>query len=377
MKKTIGVVFGGRSVEHEISILSCMQVLKAIDYEKYDVIPIYLDKNNSFYVGPDFDKLETFQKSKFKKYEVLLKSSENNQIKLIGLKPLLPRKYRKPIDCILAVVHGAGVEDGTLAGVFNLLGVPYTASDILPASISQDKIIMKKLLACENIPIIPYEYFNKDEWINQRRECLNKIEKLGYPVIIKPARLGSSIGISKASSPNELINSLSLAFEFDKRVVIEKALTNYREFNCAIFSSQSLEIISDIEEVVTSSDFLTYEDKYAKKEHNLPLRIIPAEINEQLVDEIKTLTSKINRLILNKGVSRIDFLYCLDDKKLYVNEINTIPGSLAFYLFDDFKLDFKNLITTLIEHAIKDKLLENVRTSFETNILNISQILKK
>lgn len=377
MKKRIGVVFGGRSVEHEISILSTIQVIKAIDRNKYDIVLIYLDKQNQFFVGPDFDKLETFQRDDFKKYQVMPIPLKNNQIKLKGIKCLLKKTYRLPIDCILSIVHGAGVEDGTLAGFFNILDVPYTGSDVLAASLSQDKVIMKKLFQSSNIPTIPFTYFTKHEWVFEQKKLLRKVNTLGFPVIIKPSRLGSSIGISIAKEEEELINGLNLAFEYDERVVVEKALVNYREFNCASFGKSPNEVISEIEEVVTKNDLLTFDDKY-KDQEDIPKRIIPAEIDHVLSNKIKNLTSEITKLILNKGISRIDFLYCLDQNNLYVNEINTIPGSLAFYLFDPLDIDFKQLITNLIEQTIKDKHIQkSYRTSFETNILSVSKLFKK
>lgn len=378
MKQRVGVVFGGKSVEHEISILSAMQAIKAIDYNKYDITLIYMDKDNTFFVGPNFDKVETFKKECFKKTEVTFIKCDKNQIRLKAKRGFLFKRWSYPIDCILSVVHGLGVEDGTLAGYFKILDVPYTASDVLAASVGQDKVIMKQVFRSSKIPILPFTYFTDNEWINYRKDCLEKVKRLGFPVIVKPSRLGSSIGIKIANDLEELKHALTEAFNYDNRVVIEKALVNYREFNCSVLGSYEDCIYSAIEEVISNNAFLTYEDKYISgDEVFLPKRIIPAEISENLTQEIRELALRINRVLLNKGVSRIDFLFCLDSNKLYVNEINTIPGSLSYYLFDEVDLDFKNLIDQLIQKAIKNKYKENLKlSSFKTNVLTMSNLLK-
>lgn len=378
MKQRIGVVFGGKSVEHEISILSAMQAIKAIDHQKYDVVIIYMDKQNHFYVGPNFDNIETFKKENFKKNEVLFLKYGNNQVRLKARRGFLFRKFTYPIDCILSIVHGLGVEDGNLAGYFHILDVPYTASDVLAASVGQDKVIMKQVFKSSKIPVLPFTYFTDNEWINSRKECLEKIKRLDFPVIVKPSRLGSSIGIKIVNQIEDLKHALGDAFNYDNRVIIEKALINYREFNCSVLGGSEDLVLSGIEEIISSNTILTYEDKYVSKEEPLlPKRIIPAEISENIIYEIKDLSIRINKILQNKGVSRIDFLYCMETEKLYVNEINTIPGSLSYYLFEEVDLDFRDLIDQLIQKAIRAKYLDNLKlSSFQTNVLAMNNLLK-
>lgn len=377
MKKRIGVIFGGKSVEHEISILSAIQVIKAIDYSKYDCINIYIDKNNNFYVGNDFDNVDTFKKDNFKKREVIFVKHGKNQVYLKAKKGFLSRRFKEPIDCIVSVVHGLGVEDGSLAGFFKMLDVPYTASDILAASVGQDKVIMKQVFKSDKIPILPFTYFTDNEWINHHKECLMKVNRLGFPVIVKPSRLGSSIGIKIANNIEELKEALDVAFKYDNRVVIEKSLVNFREFNCSILGNYEEYLISEIEEVIVNNHFLSFDDKYINDKLSTTRRIIPAEIPELLAQEIKELCLKITKLLLNKGVSRVDFLYCLEKDKLYVNELNTIPGSLSFYLFEGLDIDFKDLINKLIGDAFKDKYLDGLKlSSFSSNVLLMNNMIK-
>lgn len=374
-KKTrIGIIFGGDSVEHEISILSCIQALYAIDYNKYNVTLIYLTKKGEFLVGPNFDKLETFKSKYFKSYKVIL-YSDNNKLYLKGKEGHLPRKYREEISVVMPIVHGKGLEDGSLAGFLNILKVPYTSSNVLPSSIMQDKSMAKKILSREMIPVIKGVTFFSTDWQNDVFKVLEKLKKIPYPVIIKPVSLGSSIGIYTAENDEDLLKAINQVIKYDDKILVEKKIKNFREFNQAVLGMMGEYQESDIEEVVSQNNYLTFNDKY---KNELSKRIIPADIEEEVASAIKTITLKIANLFNIKGVIRIDYLYDIDAKKLYVNEINSIPGSLAYYLFEGKKIYFSKLIDKLISYAIREKYYADFKiSSFQSNILDSKKILKK
>jgi len=372
LKQRVGIIFGGNSVEHEISILSAIQASHAIDKDKYDVYHIYLTKDGSFWVGDNFSDLKTFKSEKIKHYEVTF-FSKNGKAYLKGIK-YLPCKYKKPIDVILPIVHGKNVEDGSLAGLFTILNVPYAASTILPSAIIQNKYITKVFLGVENIPLIEYKYLSYVDYIKNKEQYLKDIETLGYPLIIKPVSLGSSIGIKIASDYQELLCALNYAFKYENELIIEKKLPNFKEFNQAILETENGYKLSYIEEVININPYLTFQDKYfpskTKKE-------IPAKISKELHDEISNLTEKIAKILKPNGVIRIDYLYDLNENKIYLNEINAIPGSLSYYLFEE-EISFPNLIDILIKCAIKNHYKKNQKiTSFKSNVLSTSKILKK
>jgi len=356
----IAVVFGGSSVEHEISIITGMQILASINKNKYKVIPVYLTKSNVFTIGKDFDKIETFKDNNLHFKEVCFTRKR------------LKTTFRTiPIDAVICAGHGRGLEGGELAGYFEILNIPYTSSSVLEASIFQDKIAAKKLLAYDGIKTTPFVGITDYEWKTDREYIVTKCNELNYPVIIKPAKLGSSIGIEKVDEARFLQKTISEAFRFDDAVIVEKFLDNYREFNCAIINNDKL---SAIEEVKSQNKILTFNDKY---EDSLSERVIPAEISEELKVDIENLTVKIANLFNNKGVIRIDYLYDINNKELLVNEVNTIPGSFSYYLYEDVGIYFDELIDVLIEGAVKEAYLKgNKINSFTSNVLNIKGIKK-
>lgn len=373
MKTRVGIIFGGNSVEHEISILSVIQANYAINTDKYDVVNIYMTKDGHFWVGPEFNSLETFKKNYFKHYEVTF-YNKKNKLMLKGIKPLFPKKYHQPIDVILPIVHGKNVEDGSLAGYFNVLNIAYASSDILAAAIFQNKYVSKKIFQDLEIKIVDYVYFTYHNYKNNLFKVLEDCFVLGYPMIIKPVSLGSSIGIKIAKNYDELLEAINYAFKYDNEIVVEKKLTSYREFNQALLKTDNGYRLSSIEEVINADTFLTFDDKYldtpTKKE-------IPANVDEDLENQIKNYSLKIANFFHPGGVLRIDYLYDEDNKILYLNEVNSIPGSLSYYLFED-NLSFTDLIDQLITQAIKEHYLKNLKlNSFKSNVLSTTKIIKK
>lgn len=353
------VIFGGASVEHEISILTGMQAVLALNKDKYEVIPVYLTKDNKFLINKKFMMLDTFKEKEIKGKEVYLTQK--------GLK----RIFTKKVDIALLCVHGKGLEGGELAGYCEMIGLPYTSIGVLGASLCQDKIIFKKLMEYEKINVLPFFGFDNFEWKKNRTKIINQIRNFTFPIILKPANLGSSIGIIKVDNFNNLEDSIIQVFKYDNRVLVEKGLTKFREFNCAIINTT---ILSDIEEVITPHAILTYEDKY---EEGPARRVIPAQVDDQVGSNIYTYTQKIAQLIDNKGVIRIDYLYDLETSTLYVNEVNTIPGSLSFYLFENKGIFFDELLDIIINEAIsKFHFNKGKIRTFSSNILNMKGIKK-
>lgn len=355
-KIQVGIIIGGRSVEHEISLISGLQAHLEIDSNKYDSTLIYLDKNNKMYVGEALTSLESFKDDITSYLDEISFSVEDNQIYYSLLKR--PKKLY-PIDVFIPVVHGYGVEDGTVAGFLEMLNAVYSSSKVIPSSIVQDKVATKALLDKYKIPTLGYKVFFEDIEYN--------LDNIVYPAIVKPAYLGSSIGIKIANNKEELNLAIEDAFKYNDKVMVEKALTSYLEYNCAIIKDHEEYILSDIEEVKHQKDILTFYDKYESNEKN---RIIPAVLSAELEERIKSITKDIYIKFGLSGVVRIDYLYDLEKNKLYVNEINNIPGSLAYYLFTGKGISFKELINILIQNAIIEKYkINNKTTTYKSNVV--------
>lgn len=366
----VGVIIGGESVEHEISLISGLQTILNLDKSKYNVYPIFLNKNNEFIyiknITPDY-----FQKG------LHLKKKQNCTIKRIKNKTYLISKYKKQvIDVIIPVVHGKGVEDGTIQALTKLLKVPSTSNSIISASIAQNKAITKKLLKQQNVRMLPFVEIDNEK--NQKK--MSKINSsFKYPLIIKPTTLGSSIGIRTAADTVELKDAIKYSTQYDNTVIVEEKLTKFTEYNISCFRYKNELKLSMIEEVKSNNDYLTFEDKYSDgglKQTTKNSRIIPANITKELEEEIHNFTKTIYTTLQSTGVVRIDYLYDLENNKLYFNEINTIPGSLAFYLYKEYT--FKELLDLLIEDAIyRHHKEQNLITSFNTNILSLKNLKMK
>ncbi len=358
----VGIVFGGPSVEHDISIITASQILASINRKKYNIQLIYYSKDKKFY---EVENLDYFKNN----------AGDINLLREIPINRLQRQKtgnFRKfkGLDCVVSAFHGKNTEGGELAGLFEVLGIPYSSNSILGASLGQDKITMKKVLKSDGINVLPYTYFSATEYSKKEEENLRKIEEIGYPVIIKPSMLGSSIGIKIANNENELKKALNLAFKYDEYVIIEKALSRYREFNCAIFD----DLLSEIEEVEVKNAIFTFEDKYENHESK---HILPANIDEILKNDIYNMTVKTSESLRNESIARIDYLYDLDENKLYVNEINTIPGALSYYLFESKGILFDELLDKLITHTMKrDYRKKKLINNFESCVLNNNKGLK-
>ena len=364
MKIKVGVIFGGETVEHEVSIISALQAIKNLDESKYEIIPIYISKDRTWYTGHILLDIETFKDfNNVKKYakKVTLYKKENSY--LLQCTTGLFRKDITDIDVILPVVHGNNVEDGTLAGYLDTVGVPYVGSHVLGAALGQDKVAMKQIMASNDIPVVDYTWFFDNEYTEDKDKILKNIKKVGYPVVVKPATLGSSVGITYVKSEKDIEEALETAISYDTKVVVEKAVENLVEVNDSVLGSYEYQKVSPIEEVMGEDEILSYADKYlgnakktgsASKGMASTSRIIPARISDKLTNEIQDCSKKVFRIMNFSGVCRIDYLIDSKTQKFYVNEPNTIPGSLSFYLWEKTGKKYEDLLDEMITLCIKD-----------------------
>ena len=386
-------MFGGKSVEHEVSVISAIQAVMAMDTDKYDVIPVYMTKDNDMYIGDGIGRIESY-----KDIPALLKESQRvvmiNESGRFCLQPYPMKKWggakATEFDIAFPIVHGTNVEDGALQGYLKTVGVPFVGPDVTASAISMDKFITKAVLKEADVPVLDAKVFNLADY-KELDAMLDDIEKVfGYPVIVKPVNLGSSVGIGVAKDRAELTNAVDDAFMYATRVLVEHAIGNLKEINCAVLGDDTEAEASECEEPVPSEGILSYEDKYvssgskdgskgssggAKGSQGSGManlsRIIPANITADMRDRIRELAVKSFKALGCNGVSRIDFMIDEDSGELYFNEINPIPGSLSFYLWEPIGVPYTELLDRMIELALRRaRREESVTYKFETNILS-------
>ena len=375
----VGVIFGGESVEHEVSIISAVQAMNKLDTEKYEIVPIYITKDGEWYTGGVLRELETYKDmdllKRFTKNVVLYKKDNRFVLQNKGM----IKKFVNEVDIVLPVVHGTNVEDGVLQGYLTTIGVPFVGSNVLAAAVAQDKVIQKQVFEHSKLPITKYYWFYDSDYKNDEEKTIKEIEKeLKYPLIVKPATLGSSVGISSAKNKKELVEAINDAIHYDYKIVVEEKVENLTEVNISVLGNYENQKLSEIEEVFTDNSLLTYEDKYiggSKKSGSKGMasasRRIPAEIDSKLKKEVENVATVAFKSVGLSGVVRIDFLIDKKKKNIYINEINSCPGSLSFYLWEPKDKNFTALLDEMINIAIKDyKKDQNKTRSFDTNILS-------
>ena len=384
MKIKVGVFFGGNSVEHEISVITMNQAISSLDPEKYEIVPIYIAKNGVMYTGDDLLDLYSF-----KDMEVLLKRcykvavvNDGTGVKVVRCPaPWIGKRVLNTIDVAFPIVHGTNCEDGTIAGFVTLLGIPFVGPDIMASSIGMDKILQKKVLRESGLPVVDFVSFYSVEYIKDDEKILKEIdEKLTYPMIVKPGNLGSSVGIKKAKNKVELEEAIEFAMEFADRVIVEKAVEDLKEINCSVIGNLTESETSICEEPFFSDEILSYTDKYigdgkskggtiggkgvpskigtktagAKGENSqFSNKKIPADISKEKTEEIQNLAKEVFKVLGCSGVARVDFLIDTKTDKVYVNEINTIPGALSYYLWEATGKSFEQELDEVIDIAIK------------------------
>ncbi len=388
MKTNVAVFFGGRSVEHEISIISAVQAMGNIDREKYNVIPVYMSKQSVFYSGEKLSDIETFKKGTPDKdgYPVAFVPKGDKTV-MVNLSGGLFKKKDTPIDVCFPIVHGTNCEDGSIQGYIETLGLPYVGCDVMSSALGMDKVLFKNVLLDRNIPTLRCIDFGARDWALNSDEIEKKlIAEIGFPLIVKPANLGSSVGISKVDDEAELRPAIDMACSFADRVLVEHAVSNLREINCSVLGDRNDCKASALEEPVAHDKILSYDDKYrsnAGKSGSKGMaslsRKLPADLSPEKQDEIQKIAIETFKAIGASGVVRIDFLLDSDDNdRVYVNEINTIPGSLSFYLWEATGIKYPELLDRLISLAFKrQRERENTMFTIDTNILNESSFGQK
>lgn len=378
MKTTVAVFFGGRSVEHEVSIISGIQACQALNRMKYDALPLYISKDNKFYIGEHMGEIESYKNltACLEKATRVLMVPQDGRVVLVRYpSKKLGNNVVGGFDVAMPVVHGTNVEDGTLMGMLEMLGVPYTGCDILSSALGMDKFAMKAVLKQAGLPVLDAAAYTGRQFALEESAVLDDVEhRFGYPVIVKPVNLGSSVGISLAADRDALKMSLDTALSFAPRALVEPAVQNLREINCSVLGDADSVQTSVCEEPITSHEILDFSDKYlnnGEKGMSSLKRRLPADIPAELEAEVRRLAAATFQSLGCSGVARIDFLNDQVTGELYINEINTIPGSLSFYLWDAAGVNFAALLDTLIDLAFKrQRERQSINYSFDTNILS-------
>ena len=405
MNITIAVFFGGNSTEHEISVISAVQAMGYLDHQKYNILPVYMTKDGLFYTHPDMERIESFR-------DIPALTSRSRRVFFVKEPDRVVmaswpfKRFGKnevtPVDLAFPIVHGTNVEDGTLQGYLATLGLPIVGPGVLPSAIGMDKVMMKSVLKDAGIPVLDCLEATWKDWEDPEGLLARIAERFGYPVIVKPVNLGSSIGITKAGDERELREALELAFTFSGRVLVEHAIEKLKEINCAVLGDYEDAQPSECEEPLPSDDaaILSFEDKYmsggskggakggtksgwsgskggagGSKGMASLQRKIPADITPEMRDRIRETAVKAFHALAGFGVARIDFMIDEEDGSLYFNEINTIPGSLSFYLWEPLGIPYPELLDRLVDLARKHALeMQKTTTAFDTNILATAKI---
>lgn len=370
----IGVIFGGKSTEHEISVITACQAMSHLDEEKYEIIPIFFDKSMKAYSSPILKDIEIYKEHNLiEKYAKEVDFSKDKNGVFIYNKKSLFKKKVTYLDIVFPIGHGAFLEDGKIQGMLEILDLPIVGPSYISAGIAQDKVLQKAVYDANGIKNVKNLWFYKDEYFDNKEEIIKRIKSLKYPVIIKPATQGSSIGIEIAENDEELANGIDSALKYDEKILVEEMLKDFREVNIAVLGTPCNQIVSAIEEVFTTEKILSFSDKYegggkSQKGMASQQRKIPANLTEKEKETIEKMAKKAHNALGLSGVSRFDFMIAKDE--IYLNEVNSIPGSLSFYLFEAINIPFDELIERLIKTSIKEyqKKEEKIH-SFETNVL--------
>lgn len=386
MKTNVGVFFGGRSTEHEISVISASQAMSAINKDKYDVTPIYISKQGKWYTGEALLDIANYKDipSLLKKVEEVYMAPQYGDYNLYRVKkPMFGSAVLTTLDVVIPVLHGTNCEDGIFEGVLETIGIPYAGCNTLSSANGMDKITMKMILQACDIPVVDYVWFTDKQWFSQRDALIEEIEsKLGYPVIVKPANLGSSVGIGRAVNREQLIEKIDGAEIYSTRIIVEHMVEELQEINCSVLGDCDEYRTSVCEEPIKSGEILSYEDKYmggskGAKGMQASQKRIPAELPDEVTKRIQFLAGETFRVLSCHGVSRVDVIIDRSNSNIYVNEINTIPGSLSFYLWEATGIPFDKLMDTLVDLALKRKRESGMKTvSYDHNIFNLGAGVK-
>jgi len=379
-KKRVAVIFGGISPEHEVSVITGLQALENLDKEKFIGIPVYVSKSGELFTGNNLLRIETYRNlltisQKSQRAQPYLDNKEK------GIQPvsnnLIPfRQKIVNIDVIFPCFHGGVGENGAFQGFFDLTNIPYVGSGVLASATGMDKVVMKQLFEQAGLSITKYYWFYRNNWENDQAKILKEIkQKLIFPLFVKPANAGSSIGVAKVKNDEELKNAIEVAFLFDRKVIIEESFEG-REINISVMGNSGSDLEASVcEEVIPSKDLLSYDDKYKSENSKSKgmastTRKIPASLPKEVEAKIQSMAKLAYETLDCSGLARIDFMFNEKKNQVIVLEVNTIPGSLSFYLWEPKGITFKELLTRLIDLALeRHEEAKKLTTSFPTNIL--------
>jgi D-alanine-D-alanine ligase len=393
----VGLVFGGVSPEHEVSVISTLQAAAALDTSRFAAVPVYIAKDGTWYTGQSLLDLQSYRDLEAvtrKARKVVIDPRYRGKLRLseptrFGLRVVAD------IDVVLPGLHGGSGENGGLQGLCEVVDVAYAGSGILGSSVGMDKCISKILCREQGIPVVEFAQLREVDWAGREERQLDALEGYpGLPCVVKPARLGSSIGIGFAKTRDELNDHIEEALRYDDKIVVEQAVPNLVEINCAVLGLPGDAIASVLEQPVGSDGaILSYGDKYMrggsgkgqktgsapKSAHAAGMasldRIIPAPLDEGRTADIQNVAVRIFTLLECSGCARIDFMINSSTGQLYFNEINTIPGSFSFYLWQPAGVDFTALVTRLIEIALhRHRVAESHIRSYDVNLLSAASL---
>ena len=372
MKLNVGVIFGGKSLEHETSIITAIQAMDNIDTDKYEIIPIFISKDRDWFTGGALRFVDTY-----KDMDLLKRYTKRiNLINKDGRFILQTNGFIKKEVCELhlafPMLHGAGGEDGSIQGYLNMIGIPYVGSNIFSAAVSQDKAFVKQILKANDIPVLNFGWFGERFYRNKKEELFKQIEGLKYPLILKPATLGSSIGIEIITRKEEIDSTIERSFNMDTKIIIEEMIEDFIEYDCSVLLTPNGNITSEIEEITTNKEIRTYGDKfiYEDTDESSIKRVCPAKLSDKLRKQIEFYSLSVFKILNMRGTARVDFLYDKKNNSLYVNEINCIPFCFAHHLWEARNISYKELLNILMKDAIDNELkLQSMKLEMDNDII--------
>lgn len=343
-RKTVAVLFGGPSFEHEISVLTGVFALNVLKRSEYDLLPVYIGTDGNFYTSPAMFDVESFTDETKKSFIKII--FVRNEVYRYGKR----LKFIKRVDCAFNCCHGGWGEGGGVSALMQIYEVPLVAPDAALSALFMDKVLSKPLIAGMGIPYARYSVLCEEAFLsNETGEIDRIVQEAGLPAIVKPARLGSSIGVTVAHTEKELRAAVQVGFSFDKELLIEEYFPDKRDVNCAAYAANGKIFVSECEEPLSAEQILSFREKYLAGGKQRRCKF-PAEVPAVVAEEVKSITERLYRELHFTGMVRADFL--LSGDKVYFNEMNTVPGSLAYYLFTDKITGAKKLFCTLIEEAM-------------------------
>ncbi len=377
----VAVIFGGRSVEHDVSIVTGHQIMNAFPAGSFQVLPVYIARDGHWYTGQPLAELKNFKDGGALDLDGVLPCLLSPDTRHHGLivNPLAGRFRQSDvqrIDVVFPALHGSHGEDGSLQGLLELADIPYVGCATLGSALTNDKIMTKLVLRQAGIPVLADHWFTRDRWLEQPDEIIEAIRaEFDFPLFVKPATLGSSIGIGRADSPELLRASIDIAANFDRRILVEPAVTAGIEINCSVTGFGDDFQASTLEQPVSWDEFLSYEDKYLRGGEGMKSaeRLIPAPISPELTRAIQQMSLDAFRAVDGRGIARIDFLVRPEQDELFLNEINTMPGSLAFYLWREDGISQSQLVDKLVQLALEARAVKRRNIyDYQTNLVEVA-----